>query len=228
MAKRKGAGQGSKAKRQTRWDRSTRLVKYKRAPRDPFPGRVTATMAYSTQIALNTFSAGVGAQAFIRANGIHDPEVAIGGHQPYGHDTYAQIYNHYKVLASTITCHFVGKPQANNATASHICGISLVDNTIVNDTVDEMREQQETKWGVTVPGQSVKVSNKFSAAKMFPMGHASNHNLTATLDKDPVEGAYFKVWTSGVNQNVDVNAIDIIVTVNYTVLMWERRDLGMS
>jgi hypothetical protein len=186
-------------------------------------------MAYSTTLSLDTFTAGTGSHRFIRANGIFDPEVSLGGHQPYGHDTYMQIYNHYKVLSSAITCHFVGMPQTTNSTYSnHICGVSLTDNTVASDTIDEMREQQDTRFAIAVPGKAAKVSNKFVCSKMFPMGHASNDKLQATLDADPVEGAFFKVWTSGVNGATNVGPIDIVVTVHYKVLMWERRDLGAS
>lgn len=50
-------------------------------------------------------SAGVGAGAIntieYRANGMYDPEVAVGGHQPYGFDQLMAQYYHYTVIGAT-------------------------------------------------------------------------------------------------------------------------------
>lgn len=67
------------------------------------PHRKYAKLKYSC----TATSAGIGVgslSAFeYRAEGMYDPEVAVGGHQPYGFDQLMTQYFHYTVLRSTCT-----------------------------------------------------------------------------------------------------------------------------
>jgi len=60
---------------------------------------------------VHTNGAGSGVNAAVsyqyRANGMFDPEVAMGGHQPYGFDQLMAQYEHYTVLKSTIELEIV-------------------------------------------------------------------------------------------------------------------------
>jgi len=67
------------------------------------PSRKYAKLKYSCM----AYSDGIGAAAIkafeYRANGMYDPEVAVGGHQPYGFDQLMAQYFHFTVLRSTCT-----------------------------------------------------------------------------------------------------------------------------
>lgn len=49
-----------------------------------------------------TLATATGTQSLFRLNSIFDPNSAVGGHQPYGYDQLAALYNRYRVLS----CHW--------------------------------------------------------------------------------------------------------------------------
>jgi hypothetical protein len=59
------------------------------------------TLRYS-EVFNFTLATATGTQALFRLNSIFDPNAAVGGHQPYGYDQLAALYNRYRVLS----CHW--------------------------------------------------------------------------------------------------------------------------
>ncbi len=59
--------------------------------------RVESTLVYGTTIPLSP-TTNTGTFNQFRLNSIFDPDASNTGHQPYGHDTLAALYNKYKVL----------------------------------------------------------------------------------------------------------------------------------
>lgn len=214
--------------------RETKMVQRKpsripRAPKDPFPQTITVTMPYSTSFVLDATSGLAGAQ-YIRANSINDPEYAVGGHQPYGHDVYSQVYHHYKVLSSSIEVHFGGTTNTSPANPATVVGVSVVaDPNSTNDSFHELREQSGTNIAIHATGSLgvTRVTNGYNANIMFSQ-KADHDDLNATFGANPAEGAYFKVWTTAGVSTYNPPEIVAIVMVKYKVVMWERRDMGQS
>lgn len=231
MPKRSYSGAVSKPKRQTRWDRKTRLVKYRRAPRDPFPQSVVVTLPYCATFQLDS-STGFAATKDICANGIYDPDVSGVGHQPYGRDIYEQIYENYKVLSSVITCEFIsgGNGSTGGFRRDHIGGITLTNNNAPLDSFDELREQTGSKYTIcTASGSGYgKVTNYFNCNKMFPQSAASKDDLQAYMNANPTERALFKIWTTCVDNTENPYAVQVLLTIKYKVKMWQLKDLGPS
>ncbi|WP_445779482.1 hypothetical protein, partial [Shewanella sp.] len=86
---------------------------------NPFPATMVARLTYSAVINIDANTVSPGYHLF-RANGIFDPDYTGIGHQPYGRDTYASIYNHYRVLKSNCTA-------ISTLGANLIYGISMKD-----------------------------------------------------------------------------------------------------
>lgn len=59
--------------------------------------RERATLRYTDFLGISTTTL-AGNQYVFRLNSIFDPDLTGTGHQPYGHDTLALIYNRYRVL----------------------------------------------------------------------------------------------------------------------------------
>ncbi|PWN73053.1 hypothetical protein CV717_29100, partial [Bacillus cereus] len=73
---------------------------------------------------------------YFSCNGIHDPNITGTGHQPYGHDTVASLYNHYRVDKSVITV------SPTTSGSQNIWGVSITDDTVtsgVDNTVQERK-----------------------------------------------------------------------------------------
>lgn len=60
--------------------------------------RCLTNMRYNTVVPFTAVGAAAGSSFGFKINSCFDPELPIGGHQPYGFDTLANIYSHYRVL----------------------------------------------------------------------------------------------------------------------------------
>ncbi len=59
--------------------------------------RIKTTLKYN-QVLSFTVATTVGTQNTFRANSLSNPDTGGAGHQPYGHDTLASLYNNYRVV----------------------------------------------------------------------------------------------------------------------------------
>lgn len=65
------------------------------------PHRKFARLKYSCHVTIAGVPVGAISETQFRANGMYDPEVGLGGHQPYGFDQLMAQYFHYTVISST-------------------------------------------------------------------------------------------------------------------------------
>lgn len=185
---------------------------------NPFPAVHYATLRYVTKITLQPTQAAKAATHYFRANSIHDPDytgLTFGG-QPYGHDTYQHIYNHYQVLGSTITA--VGIPDTNRPAPG--LGVLLQDNNnIIEDEARQlcaMKGSSYANFGFNVP---VTIRRSFSTKYM-----QDKSTQCAQFGSDPADPMYFVVFSL---DDSSVNTImNCTVTINYKVKMWELKDLS--
>jgi len=70
---------------------------YGKIQRIPFKNHTIVRMKYAALFNI-TSVLGAYAETAYRMNSIFDPDYTGGGHQPYSRDTYAQLYNKYRVL----------------------------------------------------------------------------------------------------------------------------------
>ncbi len=186
---------------------------------DPFPRTMRAVLRYSQNVNLDATS-GIPVHHLFRAGSIFDPDYTGVGHQPYGHDTYQQIFNHYRVIKSI--CRITnGSSGANN-----IMGISLTDDVTVSTDPDTVREVKPSKFinlgGSTEPHS---LSMVYVSGQAFPyQGQAT----TALFGNNPAEEMYFDVWTQGNLPNNNPAALAITVCIEYYCEFSELKDLGPS
>ena len=70
-----------------------------------------------------------------RANGIYDPDVNIGGHQPMNRDIYAAVYNRYCVLGAKLTLKYMLHNGGANTTEPLVVGVLVNDEILESSTV---------------------------------------------------------------------------------------------
>jgi hypothetical protein len=166
---------------------------------------------------LNTYS----------ANSIYDPNWALGGHQPYGHDQFQLLYHHYEVTGATIKCTFTNGNTDRDGKGSAILGIRMGEGVGVFSSTDEitMLESPDVVYGVMAPGTGKLVlSNTFNQKAMFPAKH---DGLTAAFGADPEEQAYFTIAV-GSGQGGLIVPVDILVEIEYTCRFFEPKTLTHS
>lgn len=100
-----------------------------RAVNAGFPDKVRTTLFYSDYKALDSGTTTVATDVWAM-NGLYDPYVAAGGHQPLGFDNFMAAYNYYECIKCkvTVTC-------VNGSDADHfIFGIVVGDTAVSPST----------------------------------------------------------------------------------------------
>lgn len=187
---------------------------------DPFPAKAKALLRYSQVVEINPATGIPSAQLF-RANSIHDPDFTGIGHQPYGHDTYASIYNHYNVRSATIT-------MTPTTSTNGIYGITLTDDSTVQADYNTVRELKSTRMSTNSisAGNPKTVTNYFNVNKNFDLPFQKA--TSASFGASPAEGMIFHCWFEGSSNTVDPQNTSFLFTISYVVDMWELKDLGQS
>lgn len=187
---------------------------------DPFPAQMRARLRYSTTVTMTTLAATATPYLF-RANSIFDPDYSGVGHQPYGHDTFASIYNHYEVESSVITV----RP---TSTSQGIYGVTLTDDTSVNASYDTVREIKTTKFAVMTTSNTSDSSivNYYNRKQVFAIDQGG---VQAVFGNNPGMEQFFHLWVEP-NNSVSGGSTDyrFVVDIVYNVKMWELKDLGGS
>jgi len=201
---------------------------------------------YSSAWKQNT-GAGSMTTFFIKANGIHDCDYQVGGHQPRGHDTLAQFYMHYKVLKSSVT--FTVSPATEYFVSGYDAGLSVThyegsNRSAINVNLGLDRDYTEppvesgdlTSINET-NGSKFIIVNQNSTPQTISMdysprnfwGPASDAKaIGASFGNDPASVAKFRLTTCGVDNNQDPVTLLVQCHVKFWVECTERKDQPVS
>lgn len=189
---------------------------------DPFPSSMRAIMRYSTTCEFNP-TAGSTAHNLFVATSIFDPEYTAGGHQPYGHDTYQSIYNHYTVVKAVIKVTWT-----ETVSVAALVGITMTDDPSVNSTYDTVREVKPTKMAVFASdGTTPTLTQTYDMREVFQNPGGPNQ-LRAAFGTSPLENFYFDVWAQANHPASDLGIVRALVNIVYYVECSELKDLGQS
>lgn len=186
---------------------------------DPFPRTMRAVLRYTECINFNT-SAGLAQQHFFRGGLIFDPNYTGVGYQPYGHDTYQAIFNHYRVVKS------VCKITNTTSGSGNIMGITLSDDVSVTTDFDQIKLVKPSKCiPLATSTEAHTIAMVYNSEQAFP---GQVQNTTALFGNNPAEEQYFCIWVTGSNPLGDPSAISVMVTIEYYVEMSELKELDKS
>lgn len=165
-----------------------------------------------------------------RANGAFDPRHAVGGHQPMSWNTFETLYQHYSVLGSKITARFV--PKGSSVLHQGYVGIGLLrDSTTTNDvdTLIERKEAHVKVMGNMAQTAQVSCVNYFSPRKFFGYKDIGDSAETRTaVTANPSDEALFDVFYASLDSGANPEEVHVDVTIEYTVMFCERKDLLQS
>ena len=191
-----------------------------------------------------------------RANGLHDPFYAMGGHQPRGFDQFMAQYETYTCLSSTISVNFMfggydgpgymSTSDSNmvktsdsaaalidsSAPPAVICGIFKGVDVLGTDSAEHQMEKDNQRWVVITPnGPSKTLSAKMHCSEFFGKGAlVGAEGYTGTDSSDPANEVIWDVWwgkSSVVNTNIKIRII-AYVTITYDVVFTEPKTLVAS
>lgn len=192
--------------------------------------RPYAKMRYNEQFRLAP-GLGLATQLF-RANSIFDPDLTGIGHQPYKHDTYAGIYNHYVVLGSMITVEVVtvaGEGYAPGGPFTIMVRLKD-DGGATTDPMSAFIERGEGTYAMSsAQSNKFKLRSRYSAKKFFNITNVKDNldRLGAAFGANPTEGAYYEIRCAGWS-GADPGFVYVNVTIDYIVSMSEPIDLAQS
>lgn len=211
-------------RRRRRYKRSRQLTNY--AP-SGMPTQRIAKLRYAEQTTI-TSTSGVLDSIRFRANGIFDPNVDIGGHQPMGFDQWSTLFNHYVVLGSKLTMSIVPFDAGGGPCAT---GAYLTDgSTVPYTSASEFMEAKKGTVKLISPDQrkATYVVSKFSAKKFYNVKDVKDNvsRIGSPVSADPSDQAYYVIWVQ--NRDGSTSSYSVLVQIDYIVLFSEPKDLTQS
>ncbi len=185
---------------------------------NPLPAVEYATFRYVQTVTIAPAGAGQAGYHTFRANSIYDPDRTglTDGGQPYGHDTYQGIYNHYKVMSSTISV------QALPSSSSDFAGFGI-------NVDDDDAFQTDPRWLMASKGSTYTLGSQQSSHQVLSRSYNCNmlpdQSLLCTqFGTNPDQAFNFRVFTITSSTARD---IECVVTINYRVQMWGLKELSI-
>ncbi len=184
-------------------------------------------LRYATSVTINPAS-GASLNVFIRANGMFDPEVAVGGHQPMGFDQYMAMYDHFKVDSFSISVSLLATTA--NVVSQFIASVSVDDDAVANTSMTNIVEQGLATWRVGNVGSGndvVRMKQNFNSDKFFANRKTAGV-LVGDIAADPTEEAFFNIAVGPMDGVSDVEPVKCFIVVDYNCTFSERKTLISS
>ncbi|UYD39154.1 MAG: capsid protein [Wigfec virus K19_576] len=190
----------------------------------PFPANRKVTLKYVSNFILDPSGATPSPSYVFRAASIWDPDSTGIGHQPWGRDLYATLYNRYTVLSSRISIRAI--QSATSIGIPTIWGVQLSeDGTFDPDPVDQVMENPYVSWRwhqTAVNGNvAAPATMTYSLRKYFGVKDPEDVNMQygADIGSDPTFAQpYFLVWMRPHDDLADIPSCNFVATITYNVL----------
>lgn len=185
----------------------------------------TAHMRYCEQLTLQSTFGTLTNHRF-RANGIFDPDQTGGGHQPMGHDQWAELYNHYVVIGAKINV----TATLRGSTDKMAVGIFLDDghSSLYGEYTSFLEAKRGSQRILALQRNSVRMNTTFSAKKFFNITDIKDNikHLGAAVGSDPTDEAYFNIYAQDILANT--TNVDFLICIDYIVSYSEPKTLTPS
>lgn len=178
-------------------------------------------MKYTETVAMNI---GNGFSYAFNLNSIFDPNRTGIGHQPYGHDTLASLYNRYRVIKCAYTI------QGFNSSNTVVVGAMPANELITFANTDEIMENPRCRWILQSAGGGIKVLKGSvyipSLVGRNKAQYMADDRYQAQTGASPAEFAILNLASQSIATG-DVT-VDCVVTLKYTVEFFDVKHLTQS
>jgi hypothetical protein len=168
---------------------------------------------------------------YVSCFNINDPDASGVGHQPLGHDQWAEFYNLYLALKSKLTVEFC---LTASVTSPVVVGINLVRTT--GTSFSSFEEFIENGNGVhallspSIDGPVVKtLALNANLKRLFNLRNPRDEQSKygAAFGSNPSNGMYFCIWTMALDQST-TSGVSMLYRADYDVSVSEPRNLAQS
>lgn len=191
-----------------------------------FPKMLTVRHSYAVTQSLSS-SGGSIARLLYSCNGMFDPEVAIGGHQPMYFDQLTALYNHYTVQNAKISIKMV--PNVNNS-AAMVIGLYIEDDSVVSPPDVQSFMEQQNGHHVLVSDDSNNthsLSRSWNVKDAFGGNGLDNDELQGSVAANPTETQNFALYMFPADL-VSVSSALFTVHIDYTAVWRELKPIASS
>jgi len=193
-----------------------------------FPQKLVCTHRYRDQITL-TSTSGVMATYQFSCNGLYDPNITGGGHQPLYFDQLTPLYNHYQVVGAKMKLRIL--PHTSNTVTSNFACFVNDDTVFENTNIDGTAEQNGAKctpFGIPSGGNKPLTRTLYwSSKRKFGTAHLQNSRLQGSSSSNPTEQSFFSLCLQAFDQTNSVQA-QILIEIDYIAVWSEIKDVDQS
>lgn len=195
---------------------------------DPFPQRKFCKLRYSDNILLTAPNTNLSYEYILSLNGLFDPDITGTGHQPYGFDTMAVIYNNYIVRGAYVSLEWYD-PSADG----QIVGYRMQGTSVSGLTISALEEAPLTTCSsISNTGNQKKIHlvyvNPWDCIGCTKGQYVNDiNNNGAAVGANPATQAYIRLFTSS-TQAATSTTVKIKFEITYYCEFWNRNTLTQS
>lgn len=191
--------------------------------------RKVVKMVYRDYKTLTPAYAGALAYHVYRCNSIFDPDYTAAGHQPSGHDQWANLYDMYTVIGAKFTAQFCNLVDVGSAYPT--MAFVYIDDDLSAPSTDwrtvlecnKFSKSRLCSWDGTKPTLTIN----FSTKKFFSRS-PKDDSLTAQFGTNPSEEAFFVLGAQPYEQSSGTAGVAVVIKITYIVLMSEPKTIAAS
>lgn len=201
--------------------------------RNPFKERMFVKHDYCD---LLTFTSGVGGifgtEEVFRLGSLFDPDFTAVGHQPYGRDTMATIYNRYEVFAVKIDLVWTD-PSADGLAVGMLLEAPSDTTTVTGMTVQQLGEKQGSmvKFCNNTGSQVVRTAGYFRLSRLSGLTplqwKADFSNFSAAAGSNPTISPWLR-FAAADTSGAGGLTIKCLVRVRFYAKWYDRQTLPIS
>jgi len=166
-------------------------------------------------------------------NGLFDPEVPVGGHQPMGFDQAMLFYEHYTVTEAEWTISFTPNSGATlGGSTNYAVGYTITPDAAGITNADALVENGLMKRAIITSNSSnsnnrATMSGKLNLSKYFGKNILNEDDYRGNAAALPVEQVYLEIFAHPLSATTAVD-FDLDVTFEYTALFTEPKKQTQS
>lgn len=193
-----------------------------------FPRMIKIGHKYCDAFTITSTSGSTGTWSY-SCNGLYDPNVSGGGHQPSYFDVCTTIYNHYTVIASRAKLQVTIK-DGTAVSSPMIVSMFINDDSTVSGGYlagPEQRDSVSTLVQVNGGAPPSVLRLGWSAAKVFGPNPLANDNLQGNVSQNPPEQSMFTVMQGPADSASSVT-LQYMIEIEYIAIWDELKDFASN
>lgn len=185
---------------------------------------------FETGLSINPGAGGVLGSYVFQLNGVYDPNITGGGHQPLGFDQLMLMYEHVVAIGANIKIDFT----SNDTVYHQLVGMYLSTTSTTETDVRKVIENGSCVWQVIGPNgtgiESVaSLSLKCGVEKFMGLHNIlSNPAFASTTTLNATDGLFCHIFVCDHNQNYDTAGITFDVYLNQICVFTQPKELALS